>query len=712
MKLDSKVEKIIEWRESFTSLPDDYFFDLIHMYLGEIKTPYNKPKLVEDLSVILRKKENKETLISYLDKKDIKVLTAIKFIPDADIRKLEKFFVPVMEQGELYEEIASLEERLIIFSRRNKITGKSTVAINPHLEEELNPILELGNLIGEEKFSESESIKDAENAGCGRKLSPQLIAVFISYVLSHPEFCKANGSLKKKTDSELKEICGIESTEIFERLFAGMKNLALFCQSDDGKSFEPNWERLAGFCALPFKSQAVYLCVAGAGLFSRRALVSNGQTFAATLDFAKGKYFTEEKLFALAFLIKEKSGDEDFSTRRFSRILAGADSQELAENLGSAMIESMIKSAIAFGLMKLCCTKDDRPLIFTEPDAFADNCSAEKKVLSVDTGYSVTVMPGLMTGEYLELVKFLDVLRCDVTATFEINRQSAIRGFDCGYTKEKIIEALNKYSSFPVPQNLKVSLDEWWQSYNSASLFKGYVLKVSEENIYRAENNPAFKNHIMKILAPGIYLLDFTNDADAQDAMKKSGIDINGRIKSVRKDDVVQGLPAVKGTSVSFEGLGSPCKTDSPAEIKNKTSNARNLMEKFRNFLNQLETTEDQKDGLLDRIERRIIIEKEQLRPSSVRFELMEAFGMNLTGKVHVLESAIQKNCLVELEVTGKKELILGLPKTVVKNIEVPVLYLTVENKETMEAEELEIEIAKISRVKKLRNALALRKEK
>ena len=134
MKLDSKVEKIIEWRESFTSLPDDYFFDLIHMYLGEIKTPYNKPKLVEDLSVILRKKENKETLISYLDKKDIKVLTAIKFIPDADIRKLEKFFVPAMEQGELYEEIASLEERLIIFSRRNKITGKSTVAINPHLE--------------------------------------------------------------------------------------------------------------------------------------------------------------------------------------------------------------------------------------------------------------------------------------------------------------------------------------------------------------------------------------------------------------------------------------------------------------------------------------------------------------------------------------------------------------------------------------------------
>ena len=62
MKLDPKVERILEWRESFSSLPDDYFFDIIHMYLGEIKTPYNKPKLIEELSTILRKKENNNPL--------------------------------------------------------------------------------------------------------------------------------------------------------------------------------------------------------------------------------------------------------------------------------------------------------------------------------------------------------------------------------------------------------------------------------------------------------------------------------------------------------------------------------------------------------------------------------------------------------------------------------------------------------------------------
>ena len=108
MKLDPKVERILEWRESFSSLPDDYFFDIIHMYLGEIKTPYNKPKLIEELSTILRKKENREVLVSYLDETDIKVLTAIRFIPDVEINKLEKFFVPEKYTGISFSAYSSI----------------------------------------------------------------------------------------------------------------------------------------------------------------------------------------------------------------------------------------------------------------------------------------------------------------------------------------------------------------------------------------------------------------------------------------------------------------------------------------------------------------------------------------------------------------------------------------------------------------------------
>lgn len=694
MKNTTKVERILEWRESFVSLPADYFFDLIHMYLGEIKTPYNKPKLIETLSVLLRKKENKEVLISYLNEKDIKVLTAIQFLPEVDIVQLEKLFVPAMSKGDLYEQISSLEERLIIYSHENKNTGKKIIAINPLLEDELEEVLSLGNLIAEEKIEKNEIIKETKNT----ILSPQIIAVFISYILSHPEFCKSNGELKKKTDADLKEICGIESSEIFHRLFISMRNLILIKETEDEKGYEPEWKRLESFCNLPFKTQVVYLCVAGAGVFSRRSLISNASVFSSTIEFSKGKYFTKEKLFAIAFLIKENNTDDDFTIGRFSKIISGVDSNEI-----SATIESMIDSAIDFGFMAVKGqTEKGNKLIYTANENFIENNLTEKKLISVDTSWAVTVLPGLSTKDYLSLVQFLDIVRCDVTNVFEINKQSVFRSFNLGFSKEKIEEVLLKYSSFTIPQNLKISFEEWEIAYNSASLYKGYVLKLSEENCCKAENNPIFKMHIYKILAPGVYLLDFINDEQAQEIMSKVGIDINGKIKSFRKEEFVQELPIVNECKLSFNETNK-------AFICDKSLCEKNL-ENFKNTLDKIETTNDQKDGLLDRISRRIILEEEQLRPESVRFELTEAFGMNFIGKIHVLENALQKKSLVEIELTGKEEKILGIVVGIIKNIEIPVVTISVENISTQETDDIEIEIAKISRVRKIRNALSLKK--
>ena len=42
MNITPKAQRIIDWRESFTKMPDNSFFDIIRMYLGEVKTPYNK----------------------------------------------------------------------------------------------------------------------------------------------------------------------------------------------------------------------------------------------------------------------------------------------------------------------------------------------------------------------------------------------------------------------------------------------------------------------------------------------------------------------------------------------------------------------------------------------------------------------------------------------------------------------------------------------
>src|SRR5574344_2548146 len=92
MTLDPKVQRIIDWRESFATLPDNHFFELIRMYLGEVKTPYNKQKLIEELGSFIRKDDNKQNLINLLNETDLEIIGAVKYIQKATQEKLASFF--------------------------------------------------------------------------------------------------------------------------------------------------------------------------------------------------------------------------------------------------------------------------------------------------------------------------------------------------------------------------------------------------------------------------------------------------------------------------------------------------------------------------------------------------------------------------------------------------------------------------------------------
>ena len=52
--------EINSWKEAFSSLPDKQFFNTVRLYLGEVKTPYNKQRLTEQLAGFIRKEENRE----------------------------------------------------------------------------------------------------------------------------------------------------------------------------------------------------------------------------------------------------------------------------------------------------------------------------------------------------------------------------------------------------------------------------------------------------------------------------------------------------------------------------------------------------------------------------------------------------------------------------------------------------------------------------
>ena len=57
-RLSEHAKRVMLWRESFLFLEENHFFEIMKMYLGEIKTPYNKQKLIANLEGFLHKKES------------------------------------------------------------------------------------------------------------------------------------------------------------------------------------------------------------------------------------------------------------------------------------------------------------------------------------------------------------------------------------------------------------------------------------------------------------------------------------------------------------------------------------------------------------------------------------------------------------------------------------------------------------------------------
>ena len=195
-----------------------------------------------------------------------------------------------------------------------------------------------------------------------------------------------------------------------------------------------------------------------------------------------------------------------------------------------------------------------------------------------------------------------------------------------------------------------------------------------------------------------MFLLDFISDDEAMEAVSRIGLDFVGKVRKSKEQETAVGFPEI---SLGQNLLSFP-KVESLSLSGEDEKNR--ILEELKKSLDKIEMTFEQKEGLLSRIERRIVVDPVQLRPETVKFELTEATGMDYTRKIHLLDSAISKSSLVEIRITGEDKMIFGLPKGIVKSGDVSSVVL--ETRQDGIKEEKEFEIARISYLRKVRTSL------
>ena len=407
----------------------------------------------------------------------------------------------------------------------------------------------------------------------------------------------------------------------------------------------------------------------------------------------------------LYLLQKEKSTQQE-SSSRFARMLSSAsalegDEMSSKEVTEVSLVKNFIEAAVEFSLLTKFGSDSLGQELYTRSAFFDSKLDAKqdsKNLLSIDSAFSVTILPGLSLHDLLPFAKFMQIHRYDTAAVFEINRRSAIRAFDAGFTPQTIIQLLEKYSSYKIQQNIQVNLEEWFTSYKSVSLYKGYVLKADRENARFVKNNPVLAPFIKEELAEGLFFFSFSDDIQAQSVLSKSGLDFIGSMKVVQNANLTLGFfPLDEPEQAELSE-----KNDSP-DFKVDKEKQKAILESLKADLAEMNLTPDQREGLLDRINRKIVLNKTQLVGESVRFEKVEAGGMDYTGKIHVIERAILNGGVLEVELDGG-DCIAGKPLEL--NKKTPGALLLLECSDS--GEKISIPVSSAVRIKKTRRLLNL----
>lgn len=712
-----RTEMILRWRASIAQLNDNHFFELMRMYLGEIQTPFNKQKLIEALGNFLHKEEVRQNVALLISPGDIRILTAVQFMDNPTTESLTGLFSGSITCAELHETLMNLEERLLLFQYQPDSSGHPVYAINPLLQDIILPRLSVAVLLP--PAAGSRDVADTAPV-----LTPQLLAAFFAFTAARRDLYKQDGELKKKIYETILNIfpCNSASPQdrehhrlFFTTLGTALINLNLLKPEKNG--WIPDYERWLQFSRMAQETQYAYLAAAASGRSSRMQQQQKVRHIQQLLSMIPPDGFPIQTLERAEYLLLHLKGEPDTVSRsrtnktgRFARIMAAAQMSrtkksddttatgsgeceyEERKHLLPADMDSrntgtcpLYEAAIRLGLIRQnrsTAGSGQKPEpVYTAyiPGNNEYEGATCTGFISLDAGFTVTLFPGLPLVNILPVIRFLDIRQFDTTVRLEITRDSVLRSFDQDLTPDDISNILQEYITYPLPQNISITLEDWYHHYTAATIYRGYLLHIKDGR--DPARNPLLAPYILRQLESGLYLMNFADDQEAETVLKSSSF-FTGTVRTCRKPESLPVFFPPGKTEVP--PLPPAYLSPEPAEKQEHTitgtPEAQQLfLNKMLDDLNHLNLEPYQTEGLETRINRRIILIPEQLRGTSVKQEILEAGGMDFVGKVHIAEHAVETGTRIELCFENKQHgqtIITGIPVAIEKTAGDALIYI------------------------------------
>ena len=660
------------WKASIMPLPDHAFFELLRTVFGKIKTPFNKQNLVGELEKFLLNNDIQKNIAAYIDKNDARIIAAIAVLNEPTAAELDAFFDQELDNTELHDMVINLEERFILFRFMEEGRNESRLALNPVLE----PVLAQYTV---DKSSLFPSFNNTTSDKTGKQnllfFDDRILAALLSFVSQYELFFIKEGKIRHKVLNMAEVLLpGLQ----LEPVIGGLQVLGLFFANGD--TLLPDFARFAAFGKLDRLERTEY-CAAGILCYYEsptgelspwlfrsklRSYASFIHNFYASLD--------PEQLYPLVTM------------RRLVFIL-GRNNIEINCDI-------LVKAMERTGLLISDSNKrwQKSPLV-------SGSAANGATVVAMDSPFTLLMYPEIAYNDAIEIASISRVTGTGLNVSFEINKDAAVLAFNRGISAAAVIDLLKRLSGNRLDENAAFTLLDWEKRHKEVSLCKGLVLSLSPERGYLAETKPLSK-YISAKLAPGIFLIPENMEEKVYSALKKAGVTIfakpnNGAnhdddgISPASAADSRIYFPRLNAGTLNTENRQSGSgkekderkisESDPPASVPAASVPASSaLIEGFHSIINKMRLGAEQRDELTARVNRRLVLCESQLKDAVVRYEKLEARGLDYAGKAMIAKQAIAKQLPVEVSWAGrqKQESVIGVPKALEKKDDENVLVM------------------------------------
>ncbi len=661
-----------DWEAALLSSDTEALIAAVRNYLGPVRTPYDKRVLVARLSAFLRREDTRKGVLALLDPLDARILGALLVagpLAEPELRNLFSGELPLFDLG---IRIANLLDRLIVF-RWESAQGK-LLAVNPLLAEPLaGVVLEAGIVFGLEREGGCfASPAEAEAARACAVSAETALALFLC-VYHAPGSIRKGGDLTKRAAERVAGLVpGLVVAEeggAGRRLEAVVRAFAAAGLWGDARDRVPDVGSLGALIAAWGEALPIYLAVClgrgttpgddadEAALPPVPAIEEEARLVAAALAAAPPLLvFSRGGLARWMALI----------SLRFSRLCAARDRVgSRPRGFEPASMERLFEALSAFGLLAPL----DGGFLVAVPSAGAHDrlpapdpaSTAGRPVLVAEGSHVLHLLPEAGLAARLSVGGLARPVSFGAVWSFEVDRESARRGFAAGRGAKDAIAALESLAGRALPQSLAFSIQAWEEEYRSLRLYHGFVLVADERRMRVIERSPLLSAAIVERLAPGVYVLAVSSEEEAAALLRAAGLEpppearragppvpweasrarigeLDGQGESGAARRAAEAaaplaaLAARRGSSVPLDpGAYAAALKVALARLSDdaqEQGGARRSPEVLRE--------------LAERIDRRIVLSEQQLLEADVHAERIEAAGLDYLGKVRVVEHALR----------------------------------------------------------------------